>query len=173
MQQSIKDFENYLIDEEGQIFSLLSHKFLKHNIKKDGYHEVSLYKDGKKITKKVHRLVAECFLPNPNNYPEVNHKDENKDNNTLNNLEWCDGKYNTNYGTGNQRRSSAMDNKKVCVKQYDLEGNFIKEYLSMKEALKDKQEFQQVQLVRFAPNKENLQEDTFGLKKCKIGYISI
>ena len=45
-----------------------------------------------------------------------------------------DGKYNTNYGTGNQRRSSAMDNKKICVKQYDLEGNFIKEYPSMKEA---------------------------------------
>ena len=134
MQQLIKDFENYLIDEEGQIFSLLSHKFLKHNIKKDGYHEISLYKDGKRTTKKVHRLVAECFLPNPNNYPEINHKDENKDNNTFNNLEWCDGKYNTNYGTGNQRRSSAMDNKKICVKQYDLEGNFIKEYPSMKEA---------------------------------------
>lgn len=52
MQQLIKDFENYLIDEEGQIFSLLSHKFLKHNIKKDGYHEVSLYKDGEKDNKK-------------------------------------------------------------------------------------------------------------------------
>lgn len=134
MQKVIKDFENYLIDENGEVFSLLSKKFLKHNIKKDGYHEISLYKNGIRITKRVHRLVAETFLPNPNSFSEVNHKDENKNNNNVSNLEWCNARYNTNYGTGNLRRSEAMNSKKIIVKQYDLQGKFLKEYPSLKEA---------------------------------------
>ena len=51
----------------------------------------------------IHRLLAEAFIPNPNNYPQINHKDENKKNNSLNNLEWCTCKYNINYGTRTKR----------------------------------------------------------------------
>lgn len=64
----------------------------------DGYLVVCLYKDGAKKTCKVHRLVAQAFIDNPNNYPEVNHIDENKENNCIDNLEWCTTKYNLTYG---------------------------------------------------------------------------
>ena len=63
----------------------------------NGYKGVNLCKDGKQKTHKVHRLVAQAFLPNPNNLPQVNHKDEDKTNNRVDNLEWCNNEYNINY----------------------------------------------------------------------------
>ena len=68
-----------------------------------GYPQVNLYKDGERKHKLVHRLVAGAFIPNPNNFPEVNHIDEVKDNNDVRNLEWCTGEYNNNYGTRTER----------------------------------------------------------------------
>lgn len=68
-----------------------------------GYLNVKLYKNGSYKHFQVHRLVAEAFLPNPDNLPQVNHKDENKVNNSVSNLEWCTAKYNCNYGTHNER----------------------------------------------------------------------
>src|SRR5699024_2872589 len=70
---------------------------------KHGYFHLALHKDGIKKNKLIHRLVAEAFIPNPNNFLEVNHLDENKTNNELTNLEWCDTRYNTNYGTRTDR----------------------------------------------------------------------
>ena len=72
---------------------------------KDGYKIVNLYKDTGKKTYRVHRLVAEAFLENPNNLPEINHKDENPANNMIDNLEWCTSKYNSNYGTWREKRT--------------------------------------------------------------------
>ena len=63
-----------------------------------GYYSVMLYKDGKTKQLKCSRLVAQAFIPNPNNLPCVNHKDENKHNDIVSNLEWCTVKYNSNYG---------------------------------------------------------------------------
>lgn len=63
-----------------------------------GYFIAVLSKDYKKKSFSVHRLVAQAFIPNPNNLPQVNHKDENKENNNINNLEWCSNWYNTHYG---------------------------------------------------------------------------
>lgn len=72
------------------------------------YMQVYLSVNGKGKSKSVHRIVAEAFIPNPDNLPQVNHKDENRYNNHVDNLEWCTHKYNVNYGTRNQRISKAM-----------------------------------------------------------------
>ena len=79
----------------------------------------------------VHRLVAEAFLPNPEGLPQVNHKDENKTNNAVWNLEWCDVRYNMNYGTRNERISKSRQKR---VKMITLNGDIIKEFNSILEA---------------------------------------
>lgn len=75
---------------------------------KKGYYQVALAKDGKVKKHRVHRLVAVAFLENPFNYTDVNHKDEVKTNNNVDNLEWCTRKYNNNYGTKPERTRKAM-----------------------------------------------------------------
>lgn len=95
---------------------------------KDGYLRVCLSKDGLHYLKSVHRLVAEAFIPNPFNLPVVNHKNENKHDNRVENLEWCTVQYNTLYGTG--RIKSAMKQGR-SVEQLDLNGNVIEEFYSM------------------------------------------
>lgn len=72
------------------------------------YLTISLHKNGDKKTHAIHKLVAKAFLPNPNSLPQVNHKDENKWNNRVDNLEWCTAKYNTTYGTLPERKRSQI-----------------------------------------------------------------
>lgn len=76
-----------------------------------GYLQVDLWNCGKMKRYSVHRLVAMAFIPNPDNLPQVNHKDEDKLNNCVDNLEWCDGKYNSNYGTRNERISKSFQSR--------------------------------------------------------------
>lgn len=104
--------------------------------KTSGYQRVSLCKNNKKTGMFVHRLVADAFIPNPDNYPQVNHKDEVKTNNCVENLEWCTVQYNCNYGTCKERRAKSHSVSKKCkhILQYDLYGNFIKEWVSASEA---------------------------------------
>lgn len=78
-------------------------RILKPGHTNDGYAFVNLVKDGKSKPHYIHRLVAQAFLSNPNNYPVVNHKDENPSNNYYKNLEWCTQQYNINYGTAKER----------------------------------------------------------------------
>ncbi|MDD3142536.1 MAG: HNH endonuclease [Lachnospiraceae bacterium] len=82
----------------------VSGKIMKQSMHTQGYKTVSLTKYGITQTEFVHRIVAEAFIPNPKNLPFVNHKDEDKTNNFVENLEWCSAKYNTNYGTAKKRR---------------------------------------------------------------------
>ena len=86
-------------------------KILKQSTDRNGYKKVGLRKNSKVKVYLVHRLVAQAFIPNPNNLSEVNHKDENKTNNAVWNLEYCTHEYNINYGTGNKRRSEAHKGK--------------------------------------------------------------
>ena len=79
----------YMISDLGNIKSLYTNKILKPSTDKFGYTRFSATKDKKQKTLRTHRLVAEIFIPNPNNLSQVNHKDGNKLNNTVSNLEWC------------------------------------------------------------------------------------
>ena len=88
-----------------------------------GYMYVNLRKDGVTKQQYIHRLVAQAFIPNPNNLPEVNHKDEDKTNNNVKNLEWCDRKYNINYGTRTAKFYETVNScniKKEETKMLDL-----------------------------------------------------
>lgn len=107
---------------------------LKQATDKKGYKRVALRKDGKSKTFMVHRVVAETFLSNVNNLPMVNHKDENKANNNVENLEWCDNIYNINYGTFRERQKNKMMVYAKPVIVYNSKGEFIKECPSVKEA---------------------------------------
>lgn len=89
------------------IYITLKEKILK-PVKNKYYLKVCLWKNGKRESKLIHRLVAETFIHNPNNLPEVNHLDENKTNNNVNNLEWSDRCHNCNFGTRNKRISKAL-----------------------------------------------------------------
>lgn len=134
----IKDYEGlYQVSNLGNVKSLdrkIKNKNLKEKIKKFdktkfGYLRVELNNNGKKKKYLVHRLVAQTFLDNPNNYPCINHKDENKNNNIVSNLEWCDYLYNNLYNNKNKKNW-------VKVKQLDKNNNIINIFESITEASK-------------------------------------
>ena len=150
--KDIKDLEGlYKVSNFGRVKSLGNGKsynskerILKPDTSRNGYLKVLLYKDGKKKKFLVHRLVAEAFIPNPNNLPCVNHKDEDKTNNYVGtpendymdgNLEWCSHEYNINYGTRNERSAKARINGKKSkrVLQFTLDGELIREWPSISE----------------------------------------
>lgn len=157
--KQIKDFPNYYITSKGQVWSNNKKGYLKLKINKYGYAYVILYNNGIPTTKMVHRLVAEAFIPNPNNLPQINHLNENKMDNCIDNLEWCNSSYNANYGTRNLRVSrsvkcietgkiyysvreaskqtgvSATSISKVCHGVRKTAGNFHWEFINMKELI--------------------------------------
>ena len=119
--KDIKNYEGlYAVTSCGKVWSYRNEKFLKPKVNNDGYLRVNLYKDRKAKTYTIHRLVAEAYIPNTDNLPQINHKDENKTNNCLQNPEWCDSKYNANYGTHIEKMSNSL---KKPILQYDLNRN--------------------------------------------------
>lgn len=92
----IKDFEDYEVSDCGRVRNK-DGRTLKPYVNHKGYLKVGLFKSGKCHKKRVHRLVAEAFIENPHDYPQVNHKDENKKNNRVDNLEWCTNQQNQDY----------------------------------------------------------------------------
>ena len=143
----------YKVSNFGRILSLNYRNTGKADLmtpveRKDGYSQVELSKNGKTKKCLVHRLVAQTFIPNPDNLPEVNHKDEDKTNNFVflnedgtvdeekSNLEWKTHRGNINHGTRNERVSKALTNGKKSKKvlQLSLSGELIREWESAKEA---------------------------------------
>ena len=93
----IQGYEGYyMINSSGDVYSVKSNKLLQPGRNSQGYKTIILCKDGKEKSFKVHRLVALAFIPNMSNYPFINHKDEDKTNNSVENLEWCTHEYNIN-----------------------------------------------------------------------------
>lgn len=93
----------YEVSNKGNVRNVRRNKLLRLSKTNYGYIRVVLSKNRIKTLLSVHRLVAQAFLPNPDNLPMINHKDEDKTNNNVTNLEWCDAKYNNNYGTARIR----------------------------------------------------------------------
>ena len=107
--KDIKGYEGqYAITSCGKVWSYKSKKFLSPGRCRNGYYQVGLCKNNVKKHYVIHRLVAEAYIPNPENKPQINHKDEDKSNNALSNLEWVTAKENINYGTRNKRASKKI-----------------------------------------------------------------
>ena len=108
-------------------------KILKPEITRDGHLRVVLCEAGKSKKVFVHRLVAEAFIPNPNNLPIINHKDENPSNNMVSNLEWCTVSYNNNY---NKRNEKIGDEEGHDISVYDKDNKYIESFPSITKAAK-------------------------------------
>ena len=117
----VRSVDRY-VKSKGESYWLRKGKMLSPAKDKNGYLKVNLYCNGKCKTINVHRLVAQEFIPNPDNLPQINHKDEDKTNNRVDNLEWCDAKYNINYGTARIR------GKETAIKNGNWTGLSEKEY---------------------------------------------
>lgn len=126
-----------LVTYKNGVHHLHKGKLISYDTDVNGYYYIYLYKHGKRKAFKVHRLVALAFISNPHHYPCINHKDENRQNNNVNNLEWCTVKYNNNYGHHAIKERKSMLNNKLKSKpvlQYTKDGKFINEWPSCAEA---------------------------------------
>lgn len=142
----IKSLEKTWISGKHKTIRHQQEKILKNSKDSYGYFVVGLSKGGKSKTLKVHRLVAEAFIPNPNGYKTINHKDENPENNSVSNLEWCTQAYNNTYG-GRTRKTSKT------VYQYTLDGKLIKVWRSTAEC--GRSGFNQTNISKCCCNKYN------------------
>jgi len=130
-----KIINNYQVSNTGRVIGK-SGKELKPAINQQGYYQVAFHINGVQYNKRVNRLVAECFIPNPENKPEVNHKDGDKRNNHVDNLEWCTKSENQLHAFRNGFKSMPRGNDSPCVKISDEDILKIRE---MKGVLKYKE----------------------------------
>lgn len=119
--------EYYEVSNLGRIRNKATRHIVKPYVKKTGYAQLALSDHGKNTTVLVHRLVAQAFVENPYGHPVVNHKDEDKLNNSADNLEWCTHQYNNSYGSQRMKHSHR-------VAQLDSSGKVLNEYDSLEEA---------------------------------------
>ena len=129
----------YKVSDKGNVYSVerrdsrgrkIGGRMIK-PINSGGYLKLYLYKNGMRKNKYVHRLVAEAFIPNHNNYLEINHKDENKTNNRVENLEWCTSKHNKNHGTRTEKATQKLSKR---VKGINVETGEVLTFSSTMEA---------------------------------------
>lgn len=136
-------------------------KMCKIYMTKRGYLTFRVMYEGKMVSIYVHREVAKAFVPNPNNYMFVNHKNENKSDNRFCNLEWCTAKYNSNYGTCQIRRASklkdVMASRNAGINCYTLQGDLVKHYDTIGEITDDGYNLKTIYRCC-----QHLQETTYG-----------
>lgn len=114
--KDIKGYEGlYQVSNTGKIRNTKTKYILKPVTQSNGYMKVCLTKNRVQKNKTIHRLVAETFIPNTNNLPCINHKDENKTNNNANNLEWCTQEYNTKYSRQLHPVKIKQDKPVICI----------------------------------------------------------
>jgi hypothetical protein len=126
MIKEIKGYNGYFVSNDGVVISKRFNRPLKQYQNKDGYMMCALQKDGKSKQVRVHRLVADAFIPNPDKLPQVNHKDGNKTNNYIDNLEWVDNSRNImhryyNLGLGTMRKVKCVETGVVYTSQREAE----------------------------------------------------
>ena len=127
----IEGFERYTIDDNGNVYDTKRHKEVFQWTDTTGYKQCVIRdNDNKKTHKRIHRLVAQTFLPNPNNLPQVNHKNGNKLENNINNLEWCTNRENTQHGYDNGLYRFKSRSHKIDV--YKKNGEFLKQFKSIR-----------------------------------------
>lgn len=144
--KGVDGIEGYEVSNEGRVRSYINNRhgvgenyhILKPTLNKHGYETVCLGRGKRKL---VHRIVANAFIPNPNNYPIVRHKDDNPRNNNTNNLSWGTQKDNmqdcVNHGRLTGDTKAAIDAKKISVRAFDKNGKYLRDYDSMHDAARD------------------------------------
>lgn len=149
--KSVLGYANYEISASGKVRNIKKGTLRKTHKDKDGYYNVILFKDGKPYNCKIHRLVAEAFIPNPDNKPCVNHINTIRDDNRVENLEWCTIKENNNNPLTRTHLSKSLEgekcywygktgcnhNRSKTVIQFDLDGNMLKVWGSGCEVAKE------------------------------------
>lgn len=130
--KAIKDYPNYEVSNYGRVKN--KNKIMKPYKTNNGYLHIFLSKNGRQKQFLLHRLVANIFIDNPNHLKEVNHIDGNKENNRIDNLEWCTRKQNVHHYFCSKEKN---DTKAKKVVQYDLKGNIIKTFESIRKASKE------------------------------------
>lgn len=122
----VEGYTRYEVSNYGRVRNFFTKEQKALRKTKTGYMITDLKENGSKKTAYVHRLVAQAFIPNPNNKPQINHKDENKDNNFVSNLEWCTIEYNNQYGNHiNNIRKTQAEKVGKKVAQIDVKTNKI------------------------------------------------
>lgn len=160
----------YQVSNKGNVVSLNYNRTGQRRLRiprigKGGYLYVVLHKNGVSKTMKIHRLVAITFIPNPNNLPQINHKDENKLNNNVENLEWCDSSYNNKYGSRPRKvldahkRNGSSKSERPVVK-IDRSGTIVDEFISISDAAR-----------RSGVRRESLRDCVLGRQHTCVGYF--
>lgn len=134
MWTTLKRNPMYAVNETGDVYSLRKSRTLSPKKNHDGYLRIQLWSANQCEFVAIHRLIAETFIPNPNNKPFVNHIDGNKANNTVVNLEWCTQKENIAHAWGNGLSHRPLNTCGIAVRQIDSQKNIIGEFHSMMEA---------------------------------------
>lgn len=159
--RDIPKFNDYKVSDLGNIFSKKRNTMMKPSVNKKGYLVVCLRKNKKAYVRRVNRLVALTFIPNELNCPEVNHKDGNKLNNKVNNLEWCDHLHNMQHAFKNKlippRKANKGSFPSKKVRQYTLNEELIQEFRTLEEA-SAKTNYKKQTLSRYCTGKRTCKE---------------